>query len=371
MIPTVVKGADAALASIREAISSGAPFRLALFDAQMPYIDGFSLAQRSRQIAGFWAPILIMLPPTEVGHDASRCRELGIVDYCPKPVWESGLVKAMVKALQSSGEGNAPQTNSGSAQEVGRLLRILLAEGNEVSQVLVTHLLEKRGHRVTVAADGMAALAAIHDAKVHEFDLLMMDMEMPLLNGIETAKAIRKIERKNGGRLPIVATSTHPSPAEREACTAAGIDGYLAKPLRARELNDIIQRLVMTPTKTAPEALRMNSIFDKSSFLSRLEGDELLGNEIIEMFLRECPKLLDGVRQAAEQRNAHLLERAAHSLKGSVGDMVAPEAFAVARTLEQLAREGKIDEAQAALPTLEVAIQRLDAELRHLENRAA
>ena len=212
MVPTVVEGAEAALAAIREAQNSASPFRLALFDAQMPCGDGFALAEQARRIPGFWAPILMMLPPTDVGRDATRCRELGIVDYCTKPVRESDLVKAMVKALETSAAGNAPPKICGSSQELGRALRILLAESNEVSQVLVTHLLEKRGHQVSVAADGLEVLGAVQDARSQDFDLVLMDTEMPCMNGLEATRAIREIERKTGRRLPIIAMTAHPMP---------------------------------------------------------------------------------------------------------------------------------------------------------------
>jgi PAS domain S-box-containing protein len=371
MIPTVVDGAEAALATIRGAQSSAAPFRLALFDAQMPCGEGLALAERVRRIPGFWAPILMMLPPTDAGHDATRCCELGIVDYCTKPVRESDLVKAMVKALETSVEGNAPAKICGSSQELGRALRILLAESNEVSQVLVTHLLEKRGHQVSVVADGMEVLATVQDAHSQGFDLVLMDLEMPCMNGLDATRAIREIERKNGGRLPIIAMTAHPMPSEEDACKAAGMEGYLAKPLRAIALFEIIQRVAAPTDKVESQDAPMQMIFDKSSLLTRLEGDESLGKEIIEMFLHECPKLLDGVRQAAEQSNASMLERAAHALKGSVGDIAAPQAFDAARTLEIMAREGKIEGAGAAVARLEGAIHQLEYELRNLENKAA
>jgi PAS domain S-box-containing protein len=371
MVPTLVEGSDAALAKIREAQNSASPFRLALLDAQMPCGDGFTLAEQARHIPGFWAPILMLLPPTEVGRDRARCRELGIVDHCTKPVRESDLVKAITKALETSAMGNVPPKICGSSQELGRTLCILLAENNEVSQVLVTHLLEKRGHQVSVAADGSEVLAAVHDAPPQGFDLVLMDMEMPSPGSLEATRAIRDLERKNGGRLPIIAMTAHPTPGEEEACQAAGMVGYLAKPVRASALFEIIQRVATPPDRPPQEEVSPPMIFDKSCFLSRLEGDEILGREIIEMFLRECPKLLDVVRQAAEQRNASLLERAAHSLKGSVGDIAAPQAFDAARTLEQMAREGTVDDAGPALASLEGAIDRLVHELRQLEQRAA
>jgi CheY-like chemotaxis protein len=258
----------------------------------------------------------------------------------------------------------------GSSQELGRALRILLAENNEVSQVLVTHLLEKRGHQVFVAADGLEVLAAIQDAHSHYYDLALIDTEMPCMNGLEATRAIREIESRTGGRLPIIAMTAHPLPSEEEACGAAGIDAYLAIPLQASALFEIIRR-VATPPEDAAPAETSQAVFDKPSFLSRLDGDELLGREIVEMFLQECPKLLQNVHAAAEQRNASLLERAAHALKGSVGDIAAPQAYEAARTLEQMAREGKLENAGAALMSLESALDRLVRELRHLEKKAA
>jgi PAS domain S-box-containing protein len=364
MVPTLVEGAEAALAAIREAQNSASPFRLALLDAQMPDGDGWALAERARRIPGFCAPIVMMFPPLDGGHDMTRCRELGIVGNCAKPVRESDLVKAMIKALETSVAGNPPAKICGSAQELGRALRILLGESNEVSQVLVTHLLEKRGHQVSVVADGLEVFAAIQDASSQDFDLVMMDTEMPSMNGLEATRAIREIERKTGRRLPIIAMTAHPSPDEEEACRAAGIEGYLAKPLRPAALFDIIQR-VTTPTNAAsPAEIPLAKIFDKAGFLSRLEGDELLGGEVIELFLQECPKLMEGVRHAVAQRDASLLERAAHKLKGSVGDIAAPQAYDAARTLEMMAREHKIAGADAALMSLEDALLRLEPELR-------
>jgi CheY-like chemotaxis protein len=217
----------------------------------------------------------------------------------------------------------------------------------------------------------LEVLGAVQEAYSQDFDLVLMDTEMPRMNGLEATRAIREIERKTGRRLPIIAMTAHPSPGEEEACGAAGMEGYLAKPLRPSALFEIIQRVATPPDAAAPAKTSPQLVFDKSCFLSRLEGDELLGSEIIELFLQECPKLLEDVRQAAEQRNASLLERAAHKLLGSVGDMAAPQAFDAARTLEQMAREGKLEDADAALMSLEVALDRLVPELRHVEKKAA
>jgi CheY-like chemotaxis protein len=331
----------------------------------MPGGDGFTLAEQTRGIPGFSAPILMMLPPTDVGRGSARCHELGIVDYCPKPVRESDLVMAMVKALKTSWTGIVSPQITGSSQKLGRGLRILLAENNEVTQVLVTHLLEKRGHQVFAAADGCEVLGAIQDAHLQDFDLVLMDTEISHMTGLEVARAIREIERNTGGHLPIIAMTANPAPSEEGACAAAGMDACLAKPLRPSTLFEIIHRVVTPPDLAARVENSTPRVFDRPAFLSRLEGDEQLGSEIIEMFLEEYPKLMEGVRQAAGQRNASLLERAAHTLKGSVGDISAPQAFDAARTLELMAREGDLGGLDAALMSLGVALQRLEPELRN------
>ena len=186
-----------------------------------------------------------------LGATQSCCRELGIVDYCPKPVRESDLVKAIVRALEATLDGNFSPKIAGSSQELGRGLRILLAESNEVTQVLVTHLLEKRGHQVFAAADGLEVLGAIQDAHPQDFDMLLMDTEMPHMNGLEVARAIREIERNTGGRLPIIAMTANPAPSEEEACATAGMDACLAKPLRPIALFEIIRRAVTPPDAAA------------------------------------------------------------------------------------------------------------------------
>ena len=377
MIPTLVEDMEGAQAAIRRAQESESPFRLALLDAPRPGGEGVSRAGQLRQTPGFAAAILMMLPPQEEWCDTPRCRELGIVGYLTKPVREAELVPTLVKALEEpASAGKGPSLMLGSAEEFGRALRILLVENDEVSRVLVTHLLEKRGHLVVVAGDGVEALETVGHANPHGFDLVLMDLEIPRMNGREAAQAIREKERHTGGRLPIIALTAQTTPGEEEACRAAGMDGYITKPFRASDLFAIIQHMAEKPpqgsgvTLTAPgarkEALPATA-FDKTRFLAHLEGDDDLATEIVGMFLTECPKLMDGVCQAAAGGDPRALERAAHSLKGSVGDMAAPEAFEAARSLEQMAREGTLEGVGPALANLEGAIDRLLPELQRFQ----
>jgi CheY-like chemotaxis protein/HPt (histidine-containing phosphotransfer) domain-containing protein len=381
MIPTLAESTEVALAAIRSAQDSESPFRCALLDAQLPGGDGFSLAEQARQISGFSAAILMMLPPHDTGREAARCRELGIMDYLTKPVRESALAEAMVKVLEKSAPAREVHAQMrGSAQELGHVLRILLVENNEVSQVLVTHLLEKRGHDVVVAVDGVEARAALEDTNAEGFDVVLMDVQMPRMNGLEAARAIREKERNTGRHLPIIAMTAQALGNEEERCRAAGMDGYIAKPIPLNDLFAMIQRVAEKPTdaSAAAESVReaqgethQEPVFDKARFLGRLDGDELLGAEVVGMFLEECPKLMEGIRQAVARHDASALERAAHTLKGPLGDMAVPQAFKAARNLEQMAREGNLGSVGAALAILESAVNRLMTELRRLETKAA
>jgi len=362
MIPTLAEGTEAALAALRNPPDSQPPFPLVLVDARKPSRDGFSFAEEARRIPRSCAAILMMVPPDEAWHDTTRHRELGIVNYLHKPVREKDLVEAMVRALEeSTAPGKEIIRLRGSSEELGRVLRMLLVENNEVSQVLVTHLLEKRGHEVVVARDGREALTVLAHAKAGSFDVALIDIEMPRMGGPEVTQAIRERERKTGGRLPIIAMSAHATEAEEQRCLAAGMDGYIGKPLHANELFEIIQRLTA----------RKGPVFDKARFLSRLEGDDLLISEIVGMFLEECPRLMEGVGRAVTQNDAHALERAAHTLRGSLADMAAPQAVEAAQSLERMGREGDLGHAGAALEILEGALRRLTPELRKLEKFAA
>jgi two-component system sensor histidine kinase/response regulator len=381
MIPTLAESPEAALAAIRGAQDSNSPFRWVLLDAHMPSGDGFSLVKRMRHIPGFSSSILMMLPPHEAGREAARCRKLGIMDYLTKPVRESELAAVMARVIERPvSPVGGPAQLRGSVQELGRILRILLAENNEVSRVLVRHLLEKRGHKVVVAVDGAEALAALENPDEAAFDLVLMDVQMPGMNGLEVARAIREKELNTGRHLPILAMTAHALGSEEERCGAAGMDGYIVKPIRANDLFEMIQQVVENPTLPGAagespsrnrEDPRQELVFDRARFLDRLDGDELLGTEVVAMFLEECPKLMKGIRQAFGRQDASGLERAAHALKGSLGDIVAPQAFEAARNFEQTARQGNPRKTGVALSILESAINRLVTELRRLEVKAA
>jgi PAS domain S-box-containing protein len=243
MQPTTVDGGQAALAALTQAKDAGTPFPLVLLDTRMPEMDGFTVAARLRQDPALVGATILMLSSTDLAGDAARCRELGIPIHLTKPIIQSDLWEAIMTALRRAAHDDhptpsvPPPTPFGSPQG----WRILLAEDNVVNQTLAVRMLEKRGHRVEVVGTGKAALAAVAQ---HSFDLILMDVQMPELDGFEATAAIRARERESGGHLPIIAMTAHAMKGDQERCLAAGMDGYVAKPMKAGELYAVIDRLL-------------------------------------------------------------------------------------------------------------------------------
>jgi PAS domain S-box-containing protein len=246
-----VGGGEEALAQLVSAWEAGESFGLILTDMHMPKMDGFQLVEQIRQRPELSTATIMML--TSAGHrgDAARCQELGVVAYLLKPVRQSELREAVARALGAPKQDGAipliTRYSLQDAREPRRSLRILVVEDNLVNQRLATRLLEKRGHHVAVAGDGKQALSALEKER---FDLVLMDMQMPEMDGFEATAAIRKSEQAKDQRLPIVALTAHAMKGDREKCLAAGMDGYLSKPIRPQELDEVLQHYLHPPGET-------------------------------------------------------------------------------------------------------------------------
>jgi two-component system sensor histidine kinase/response regulator len=242
MKPTAVEGGKAALHALEDAGRAAHPFPLVLLDGQMPGMDGFALAeeiQRRPELAG--ATIMMLTSGGSVG-DAARCRALGISAYLVKPIRQQELLEAICLVLQKSEVKKTHKlVTRHTLREERHRLRILLAEDNRVNQTLAARLLEKRGHAVTIVEDGKAALAAL---EADSFDLVLMDVQMPEMDGFEATAAIRERERSAGGHIPIIAMTAHALVGDQERCLAAGMDGYISKPIRTSELFATIESMV-------------------------------------------------------------------------------------------------------------------------------
>jgi CheY-like chemotaxis protein len=244
---------EEALAQMSAALEARQPFGLVLTDMHMPNMDGFQLVEQIRLRPELATATIMML--TSAGHrgDAERCQKLGVSAYLLKPVRQSELREAVARALGApKQEGAIPLITRYSlqdAQEPRKSLRILVVEDNLVNQRLATRLLEKRGHHVAVAGDGKQALSALEKER---FDLVLMDMQMPEMDGFEATAEIRKREKANEQRLPIVALTAHAMKGDREKCLAAGMDGYLSKPIRPQELDAVLQLYLQPLGETMP-----------------------------------------------------------------------------------------------------------------------
>jgi len=242
MRPTAVEGGRTALQALEIAKSTGRSFPLILLDGQMPEMDGFTLAEIIQKDPELVGAAIMML--TSAGHagDAARCRELGISAYLVKPVRQGELLESIRQVLQKTPKPESvPLVTRHTLRETQNRARILLAEDNAVNQTLAVRLLEKRGYTVVVAGDGKAAITALEK---ESFDLVLMDIQMPGMDGFEATSAIREKEKRMGGHIPIVAMTAHALKGDQERCFAAGMDGYVTKPIRTSELFSAIEKLL-------------------------------------------------------------------------------------------------------------------------------
>ena len=240
--PVLASGAEQALREMDGAAKANAAFELVLVDAHMPEMDGFDLAEQIKQRKPLCGAAILMLTSASRRGDALRCRELGVAGFISKPVAGGQLIDAIQLALKHETAPASGPRNSSKALPLGTQskLNILLAEDNAVNQKVAVRLLEKQGHRVHIANTGLEALAAVER---EQFDLILMDIQMPHMDGIAASMAIREKEKLRGGHIPIVALTAHAMSGDRERCLAAGMDGYASKPIRAEELMREIARL--------------------------------------------------------------------------------------------------------------------------------
>jgi two-component system sensor histidine kinase/response regulator len=242
MNSTSVDGAQAAIPTMEAALGAAHPFAFVIVDGQMPGIDGFMLVKQIQERTEFSGTIILMLTSMGKKGDAARCRELGIAAYLVKPARQSELLETLCRVIRKS-----PDTESATLdtrhtlREERSRLQILLAEDNLVNQTLAVRLLEKRGYVVTVVGDGRAAIAALEK---QSYDVVLMDVQMPEMDGFEATAVIRKNEESGARHTPIVAMTAHALKGDRERCLASGMDGYLPKPIRSAELFAAIENAV-------------------------------------------------------------------------------------------------------------------------------
>jgi two-component system, sensor histidine kinase and response regulator len=358
MKPTVVDQADAALETLHRARQTGKPFALAIFDTTSLPKDGLKL---SAQIAADLKLVqqVILLTSTMVSADDTHlCNSLKSGLMLPKPVKPSELLNAITNAFQ--GQLTPLDTTGELGRQAGNRapsLRILVAEDNEVNQQVIKHLLSKQKHEVSIAENGQLALEALDR---EPFDLVFMDVEMPVMNGLEAIAALRRKEQTTGLHQPVIALTAHAMKGDLERCLAAGMDDYLSKPIHAKRLLNKIDEFLIrgfnsppadTPEGSEPSADRKP--LDYSALLQVTDGDKDLLQSYIRLFLKKYPRLAGELRQAVEAGDGEHLARAAHTLKGVGGHFLNPSALEAINCLEHLKRQGSLEEAPVSLVKVE------------------
>jgi CheY-like chemotaxis protein len=374
MQPTAVADGEEALAELGRAAHTERSYPLALLDVMMPAMDGFELAARIRQHPALAGLRLLVLSSAGRPDDETRIRGLDIAWCLLKPIKQSALLQALTDTLGwTAAQGVAPEPTAEARSEPLPTRHILLAEDGLVNQQIAVEILTQRGHTVVVAHNGNDVLEALnHEA----FDLILMDVQMPEMDGIEATAAIRARERVMGGHIPIIAMTANAMQGDRERCLEAGMDGYIAKPVRATDLYQAVEDTVLTPyepqvqsvgseTATAPDAENARApVLDWAVAVAQLDGNEALLQEMASLFAEECPKLMTRIRAAMAQGEMAELRRAAHTLKSSADVFAAKPVVAAAWRLETMGRDGELTYAEDAWSDLEHAVSRLLPALR-------
>ena len=376
MRPRAVNGGAEALAVLVEAAEAGEPYPLVLLDGHMPEMDGFTLAARIQADPRLAQAAVLMLTSAGQPDDVERCRQLGVRAYLTKPIRQSELLETILSTLGGS-PLHARLAAAGEAAAVDRrTLRVLVAEDNVVNQRLALALLRKQGHTAVVANHGREAVEALEK---QPFDVVLMDVQMPEMDGMEATAEIRRREREKGaGRTPIIAMTAHAMKGDRERCLAAGMDGYVSKPIQTQELFAALASVAPSEPSAAPAApaeapaapAEEAPLLDQTEALGRVGGDWDLLKSLAEVFFDSYPAQLAQLREAVGRGDAPTVYRLAHTLVGAVGIFGAKPAVETAARLERMGREGNLAGAEEAWKGLDAALTRLKPALTALTETA-
>jgi CheY-like chemotaxis protein len=343
MRPHAVAGGHAALAALCAARREGAPFSLIVLDAGMPDCDGFAVAAEIKAEPQPDCAIIMLLATDKRAEDSARCRELGVDAQLVKPVLCPELLEAIVKLTQPAADAALPAPAPALVGEcIAGTLSVLVAEDNPVNQRLVSHLLGRRGYRVHMVGNGQDAVTAVAAEK---FDVVLLDVQMPVMGGFDAARLIRAGEETSGAHVPLIALTAHAMAEDRSKCLAAGMDDFLTKPIKSVELFATIERLTGNGTRAdaaaqgsaAPAASTCN--VDLAALRAEIGDDELVAS-LCSLFLEDAPKLVGDLDAALTDGALDKIYRIAHRLKGSVGIFHAPQAVAHLDALEAAAQAG-------------------------------
>ena len=366
MKPEIANSGKAALTIMKRAKNIGESFSIVLMDYQMPDMDGLAtieLIKQDKEIAE--TKIILLSSVNDIGNLGTNPN----IDACLlKPIKQSKLLDTIMNVLGARITDDKPFCLYPQPQidEKIQYLNILLAEDNLVNQKLAARMLEKRGHQVEIANNGREALAILEK---RDFDLILMDVQMPEMDGFATTAAIREKEKTTGEHIPIIAMTAHAMKGDREKCLIAGMDDYISKPIRSEELYKAIESFscVSKQIENASEQNiddnSINNIINKDELMERIDGDMELLSQMIELFLEDNPKNMAKIQEAILNNNTRDLERAAHTIKGSISNFSTGKAFETVFKLEKMGRDGEITNAEEIFSVLRNELQKLEAAL--------
>jgi signal transduction histidine kinase/CheY-like chemotaxis protein/HPt (histidine-containing phosphotransfer) domain-containing protein len=363
MLPAVSGNSSAALATISQATD---PFPLIIVDSGLPGIDGFDLVERIRKIPKCRQAKILMLITTATD-EAQRCRRSTVDAHLLKPVRKSDLSRTLTYLLTGNSTGNdAGEKENAETQCTG--IRVLVAEDNLVNQTVLRGMLQKLGHLASLAANGQEAVALLQEGS---FDLILMDVQMPVMDGISAIRLIREREKESRQHIPIVAVTAHSLKEDRDQCLQAGADAYLTKPVSSHAIAEVISLLMERRNESPTESLSLSvsqvsqSGWDQTQALARVEGDQALLSELIGIFLEEVPRRIAELRQGCSSGDRELVERTAHTMKGELGYLAMRGIADKAKEIEHLAREDQLNHASALLTAFETEVSVAVHNLRH------
>jgi PAS domain S-box-containing protein len=360
---TEADNSRSALRELEDAKGTSHYFRIILLDKTLPTMNGFAVAEQILRAPALRTDIVMMLTADDISDDFARCQELGISHYMVKPIKESELQNIILTALGHAKTAKEAKKQASPRQPKTEVphLRILVAEDNATSQLIAKKTLEKAGHAVQIAGTGVEAIRMVKEGA---FDLVLMDVEMPEMNGLEATRFIRKTEKESGQHIPIIAMTAYAMKEDRQRCLEAGMDAYLSKPVNPDELYRVIGGFSFGKDT--------NEVMDIKAALELVGGDEDILREVVGVFLeQDYPEQLQRLKDGIDQHDAQAVKAAAHSIKGAVRSFGGSALSSTALRLEEMGRNNDLSGAGAALQELEQeAIQFADFFAQYSQPRA-
>jgi two-component system sensor histidine kinase/response regulator len=356
MKPTTVDNGVAALDALLHGAASGAQYELIMLDSQMPDMDGLALSAKIRALPELQRPGIILLTSGELVGDLSRIRELQINAYLLKPIEQEQLLEKIIEVMSRTDENVkivSQPIQRGEKQPAGsRPLRILVAEDNEFNAELLEQLLGRRGHDVRIVKDGREALTA---AQGEQFDLLLLDVHMPEMDGFQVAEKLREHERQSSGHLPVIALTARSRKEDRDQCLAAGMDDFLAKPIQSEDLWAAIDRLV---GEQRSENRAKSDLLTAKVLLSACGGNGDILAKLCHAFQGGLPGYMSALRDDLRNGEPARLRQTAHKFCGMIGTF-STQAGSLASQIEDLAAAARIEECRRLVDHLEQMSQEL------------